>query len=160
MILRTPSRFATVGLRQAKRRRAFTLLEIIIAIAIIGLLSALAIGGLNKTFDNAKIDVAQTFVETTLKLPLASYRMHMGDYPSTAEGLQALEGAPQGRGDRWRGPYIDGKLPLDPYGREYSYRYPGVKNKDRYDVWSKGLDGVDGTEDDIGNWPKAESTAK
>ena len=46
----------------------------------------------------------------------------------------------------------DNKIPTDPWGEPYQYRYPGVKNKDRYDLWSKGPDKTDGTDDDIGNW--------
>jgi general secretion pathway protein G len=66
--------------------------------------------------------------------------------------LEALASAPAGKADRWKGPYIDGgKLPIDPWGRPYGYRYPGVKNKGNYDVFSKGAL-EDDEKDDIGNW--------
>lgn len=146
--------------RRGYARRAFTLLEIIIAIAILGLLAGIAISNLDVIFGGAQNDIAKSFVNSSMKLPLTSYRMHMGDYPSTAEGLGSLATAPQGKTDRWRGPYVEGKLPDDPWGRAYKYRYPGQHNKDRYDIWSSGKDGVDGTADDICNWDVAEAQSK
>jgi general secretion pathway protein G len=108
------------------------------------------VGGL---FSSSQKDVAKMFVSQSLQAPLEVYKIHMGDYPTTAEGLQALISAPANRAERWRGPYLkDNKIPNDPWGEPYQYRYPGVKNKDRYDLWSKGPDRTDGTDDDIGNW--------
>jgi general secretion pathway protein G len=133
--------------------RAFTLLEIMIALAILGLLVGLAVSNLGGIFDSAQISTVKLFVNDSIKLPLTTYRIQMGDYPSTAEGLQALVTAPGNRADQWHGPYLaDGKLPLDPWGEPYGYRYPGVKNKTSYDVFSKGPDRTEGTKDDIGNW--------
>jgi len=97
----------------------------------------------------------QIFVNDSLKTALTRYRLDVGDYPTTAEGLAALMTAPAHAADRWHGPYADmpgGKLPLDPWGEPYQYRNPGVKNKGGYDLYSKGPDRLDGTEDDIGNW--------
>lgn len=140
-------------LRLQRSARAFTLLEILVVLAIIGLLAGLAIGNLDKLFGGAQTDIAKTFVTTSMKMPLTAYRMDMGDYPSTAEALKALVTAPSGKADRWRGPYVtEGGIPLDPWKRPYQYRYPGVKNKNGYDLWSSGPDGQDGTADDIGNW--------
>jgi hypothetical protein len=54
---------------------------------------------------------------------------------------------------KWRGPYLStSDLLLDPWGRPYRYQAPGTHNEDSYDLWSVGLDGVEGTQDDIGNW--------
>lgn len=136
-------------------RRAFTLLEILVVLAIIGLLVGLSVTKVTGILDNKNIEVTQVFVQNTLKTPLVAYRLNMGDYPSTAEGLQALITAPSSKSDRWSGPYLDvkgGKLQLDPWQEPYQYRYPGVKNKMGYDLWSKGPDKTDGTADDIGNW--------
>jgi len=155
--MQPPSR----SLPRQRRQSAFTLLEIIIVIAILGLLVGLGVTNYDKIFGSARNDIAKTFVSSSMKMPLTSYRMDMGDYPNTAEGLQSLATAPQGRADRWRGPYIvlqDGKLPLDPWGEPYQYRYPGQKNKDSYDIWSKGADRTDGTADDVGNWSQAVET--
>ncbi|MGA3007058.1 MAG: type II secretion system major pseudopilin GspG [Opitutaceae bacterium] len=131
--------------------RAFTLLEILIAIAILGLLVGVAVANLDKIFGNSQESIAKLFVQESIKIPLNTYRMAMGSYPSSTDGLNALVTAPGNSNGNWRGPYIaDGKLPLDPWGQPYQYAYPGVHNKDSYDVWSKGPPGS--TENDIGNW--------
>jgi general secretion pathway protein G len=150
------SRPSSAG-RPAHRRgeAAFTLLEILLALGILAMLVALAVTNVGKILGGAQDSVAKTFVRESMKTPLTAYRISVGDYPSTEEGLQALVTAPEGKADRWKGPYVDvpgGKLPLDPWGEPYQYRYPGVHNKDGYDLWSKGPDKADGTDDDIGNW--------
>jgi general secretion pathway protein G len=133
--------------------RAFTVLEILVVIAIAGMLIGLVVTNLTKLFGDSKVDIASMFVRSSIKVPLQQYNMHLGDYPNTAEGLQVLLTPPANRAERWRGPYLqENKLPLDPWGEPYQYRYPGTKNKSGYDVWSKGPDRQDGTDDDIGNW--------
>lgn len=135
------------------RRRGFTLVEILVVITIVVLLAGLAITNLNKVLGGSQIDVAKLFVNQGMKTALFTYKMQMGNFPTTEEGLQALITAPQGKGDRWRGPYIEGNsIPLDPWKQPYQYRFPGVRNKDGYDLWSIGPDGKDQTDDDIGNW--------
>lgn len=140
--------------RSLRDARGFTLLEIMVVLAIIGLLVALAVSNLGGAYDNARISTADIFVKQSIKTPLFSYKIAMGDFPSTSEGLQALATPPAGKADRWRGPYVqDGQIPLDPWKRPYQYRYPGTHNKEGYDVWSLGPDGQE-SEDDIGNWTK------
>ena len=134
-------------------RKAFTLLEIMIALAILALLVGLAVTNLDTIFGNAQGTTAKLFVTESIKLPLSSYRIAMGDFPSTSEGLQALISAPASKAENWHGPYFsDPKIPLDPWGEPYVYKYPGVHNPKGYDIYSKGPDKVDGTADDIGNW--------
>ncbi|MBA4137916.1 MAG: type II secretion system protein GspG [Opitutus sp.] len=136
-------------------RSAFTLLEILVTLAIIGLLAGLAISNSDKIFGQSQEAVARIFVRDSLKTALTRYRIDLGDYPTTTEGLAALTTAPANKSDRWRGPYAEGpggKLPTDPWGEPYRYRYPGTKNKGGYDLYSVGADKADGTEDDIGNW--------
>ncbi len=132
--------------------RAFTILEMIVVIAIIGLLVGLTVTNLEKLFGDSKVDLAGVFVRSSIKVPLQQFSMHMGNYPSTAEGLQALITAPASKADRWRGPYLlENKIPLDPWGNPYQYRCPGTHNKDTYDIYSFGKTGVE-NENVIGNW--------
>jgi general secretion pathway protein G len=149
------SRLRSSASRRASRpaHAAFTLLEILVVLAIIGLLAGLAITNVDKIFGGAQGTTAQLFVRESMKTSLTTYRIHMGDYPTTSEGLQALISRPANKADRWHGPYIEGgKLPQDPWGEPYQYAYPGTRNKGGYDLWSKGPDKQSGTEDDIGNW--------
>lgn len=143
------------SLRRRAQRRGFTLLEILVVLAIIGLLVGLAVKNVDKIFGDSQASIAKIFVNDSIKTGLVRYRIDLGDYPSTTEGLDALVTAPAARADRWKGPYIDakgGKVPLDPWGEPYVYRYPGVQNKGGYDIFSKGPDKTEGTADDVGNW--------
>jgi len=145
--------------RSPRPRRApaagFTLLEILVVLAIIGLLVGLVVSNTDKIFGQSQEAIARIFVRDSLKTPLVRYRIDLGDYPGTSEGLAALSVAPTGVAEKWRGPYIDvagGKAPTDPWGQPYEYRYPGTKNPGGYDVFSKGPDKTPDTADDIGNW--------
>ena len=134
-------------------RRGFTLLEILLALAILGMLVGLAVINVDSILGNSSNAAAKIFVNDSIKLPLTSYRIAMGEYPSTAEGLQALIAAPASKAEQWHGPYFsDPKIPVDPWGETYIYHYPGVHNPKGYDIYSKGPDKVEGTADDIGNW--------
>lgn len=142
--------------RRALRTRGFTLIEIMVVLAIIGMIVGIAVTSIGNSLENAREDVARTFVNSSLKTSLIAYRIDMGGYPSTAEGLAALCTAPQSAVGRWRGPYVgDGKIPLDPWKEPYQYACPGRHNPKDYDLWSKGPDKQDGTTDDIGNWETA-----
>lgn len=135
-------------------RRAFTLLEILIVLALIGLLVGLGVTKFGKILDGGQVDAAKFFVQSTIKISLTAYRIHTGDYPSSSEGLEALITQPSNRSG-WNGPYIDavgGKAPVDPWKEPYVYRYPGTQNKGSYDLFSKGPDRTEGTPDDIKNW--------
>jgi general secretion pathway protein G len=135
--------------------RGFTLLEIMVVLAILGLLVAVLVKNVGGDLDRGQQQGASLFVKSTLSLPLTTFRIDMGSYPTTAQGLEALISQPQTGGQRWKGPYLDipsGKVPLDPWQQPYEYRFPGVKNKSSYDLFSKGPDQTAGTEDDIGNW--------
>lgn len=137
------------------RPNAFTLLEILVALAIIGLLAGLAISNSDRIFGQSQEAVARIFVRDSLKTSLVRYKIDVGDYPSTAEGLAAMVAAPANKAERWRGPYIDapgGRIPADPWGEAYRYRFPGTRNPGGYDLYSIGPDKTEGTEDDIGNW--------
>jgi len=135
--------------------QGFTLLEILVVLAIIGLLIGVVVSNTDKIFGQSQEAVARIFVRDSIRTPLVRYRIDVGDYPSTNEGLAALVTSPNSVSDRWHGPYLDaqgGKLPVDPWGQPYEYRYPGQKNQGGYDVYSKGPDKIADTPDDIGNW--------
>ncbi|MDR3143598.1 MAG: type II secretion system major pseudopilin GspG [Puniceicoccales bacterium] len=133
-----------------KEKAGFSLIEILIALAILAAVSGIVISNLDKIFGSSQEKVAELFVRETVRTPLMSYRMNVGHYPTTDQGLKALIKAPEGVGRRWKGPYVD-ELPLDPWGRAYEYRCPGEHNRDKYDVWSLGAKGNGGGEA-IGNW--------
>jgi len=138
-----------------RARRGFTLVEILLAIAIVGMLVGLAVSRIDSIFGQSQEQVARLFVGDSMKTALLRYRMDLGDYPTSAEGLKALIVAPEEKVDRWKGPYIEakgGELPKDPWGETYQYRCPGTHNTDSYDLYSKGRDHAADTADDIGNW--------
>lgn len=129
-------------------------MEILVVLAIFGLLLGVGITQVDKIFGDSQEKIVEIFVNESVKTPLMTYRIHMGGYPSTEEGLKALITAPSNAGDRWRGPYIEGtrgEVPKDPWGNPYQYRYPGERNSGGYDIFSYGPDGVD-SDRNIGNW--------
>lgn len=139
--------------RPLASRRGFTLLEILVVLAIIGLLVGVLVNHVGGSFNTGQSSTAKIFVNSTVKTILVRYRIDLGDYPSTSEGLDALVNAPAAKAEKWKGPYLDGgKLPMDPWNEPYGYRYPGTRNKTGYDVFSKGPDKTENTPDDIGNW--------
>jgi general secretion pathway protein G len=138
-----------------RNNRAFTLIEIIVMIGLLALLATLMINKMGGVLGDNQQRIAKIFVNDTLKLALERYRIDVGSYPSTAEGLGALQTAPANATSSWRGPYTEspgGKPFVDPFGQPYQYRYPGNHNKTSYDLFSNGIDKTEGTEDDIGNW--------
>src|SRR3954469_13130254 len=82
-------------------RAAFTLLEILVVLAIIGLVAGLAITKVGGIFDSAKVQAADLFVKVSVKTPLTTYKIHMNDFPSTSDGLQALFTPPAQRAENW-----------------------------------------------------------
>lgn len=130
------------------------MIEIMVVIAILGLLATVLLQNVGGSLGRGQEKTAELFVNNTLKLPLTNYRIDNGSFPTTAQGLQALIVQPQ-NAPRWKGPYMEvkgGQLPLDPWQQPYEYRYPGTNNKSGFDLFSKGQDMTAGTEDDIGNW--------
>jgi general secretion pathway protein G len=138
--------------RRAPRATGFTMLEILVVLAIIGLLAGLAIVHVDTVHRQASVTATRLVVQQSLKTPLKTYQFNVGSPPTTAEGLRALLVNP-GSNSRWQGPYIESAMNLvDPWGEPYQYEYPGRHNKDSFDLWSKGPDKQSGTADDITNW--------
>lgn len=137
--------------KSGRARAAFTLIEILLAIALMSMLAFVVVLNVDKTMTSTQQKVAKSFVSSSLTVPMTSFKFSVGRYPTTEEGLSALVEAPEGVADRWEGPYAR-TVANDPWGNPYQYRYPAQKSRDGYDVWSMGPDGKSGTEDDIGNW--------
>ncbi len=143
--------------KSALRRRAFTLLEVLMVVVIIGILAALIVPNLIGTLKGVEEDTTRVMIESGLKTPLNLYRMHMGHFPTSDEGLAALVEAPDDDelAEKWRGPYVeDGSKLKDAWGNEFIYESPGQYNEDRYDLSSPGPNGQEGDDDDITNWEK------
>jgi general secretion pathway protein G len=140
------------------KRRGFTLIEMLVVITVIAILASLVTPMVFRNVGDAKAATARTQVEA-LGLALDAYRLDNDQYPSTAQGLQALRRLPAGEpaARNWRGPYLKKSVPLDPYGRPYIYRSPGQVNPESYDLMSLGRDGQpDGTGEDadVTSWGK------
>ena len=142
-------------LRKRRNTRGVSLVEILIVIALIAILATVTIGNLGGIFGGQQENIAQQVVSQGMKIPLTTYKLDIGSYQSSEEGLKALVQAPAGKESRWKGPYLeDVAVPLDPWGNPYQYRFPGSKNVSGargYDIWSFGPDGTESA-DDIGNW--------
>jgi len=137
----------------ARRRQAgFTLIEIMVVMVIIGLLMALVGPNLIGRSEKAKVQAAAMQIER-LGTVLDTFRLDVGRYPTTQEGLQVLVQRPMGV-DRWDGPYLNKGVPKDPWDRPYIYRSPGEAGRP-YDLYSLGADGAPGGTDnnrDITSW--------
>jgi general secretion pathway protein G len=99
-----------------------------------------------------KVVAARTWI-SVLQSAMDRFQRDMGHYPSLDEGLDALYHAPAKDALRWKGPYLKGEMPVDPWTHAYRYRIPGMKSSAGFDIWSLGPDGVE-SEDDVGNWSK------
>lgn len=140
-----------------RRDTGFTLIEIMAVVLIIGLLSTIVGVQIFAQVDKGKITATAAQI-SSLETILEIYRMDMGNFPTSEEGLDALVSGPsQSRGKRFpAGGYISkGRVPVDPWGNEYHYEYPGQNNPHTFDLWSHAADGKPGGEGvdmDIGNW--------
>jgi general secretion pathway protein G len=99
----------------------------------------------------AKMVATQNQIES-FKTALDVYKLHNGAFPSTEQGLVALIAQPSDS-PNWKGPYLAPPIiRVDPWGHPYIYKFPGTKSLNGYDLYSAGPDGVEGDDDDIGNW--------
>jgi general secretion pathway protein G len=142
--------------RGGNARLGFTLIEILVVITVIGLLAALVGPRILGRVSEAKSATAKAQVEL-LSVALDNYRLDNGLYPSTEQGLAALQEKPTREPipPNWRGPYLKRAIPADPWGRPYVYRCPGEHDQGGNDLSSLGKDGQpggDGEDADITSW--------
>lgn len=123
-----------------RSRSGFTLLELLVVIVIIGLLAAYVGPKYFSQLGKSEVTVAKAQIEAFEKA-LDAYRLDVGRYPTTEEGLAALLAAPA-TAAKWNGPYLKKDVPADPWGHPYVYRAPGSKGD--FDVLSYGKDGQPG----------------
>ena len=140
----------------ARGRAGFTLIEILVVIAVIAMLAALVAPNVFQHVGTARDATARSQIEL-LGAALDAYRLDNGRYPSTDQGLEALRVQPatQPLPSNWRGPYLRRDVPLDPWGSPYIYLSPGAVNPNGYDLLSLGADGEPGGEGedaDVVSW--------
>ena len=135
----------------------FTLIEIMLVVLIIGILAAMAIPRLVGRSQEARSTAAKADIESNISVALDLYELDNGSYPTAEQGLSALLEKPSGSPTppNWNGPYLK-KIPKDPWSHPYIYKYPGEHNTASFDLYSLGSDNLEGTQDDINNWEKAE----
>ncbi|HEV2149692.1 MAG TPA: type II secretion system major pseudopilin GspG [Longimicrobiaceae bacterium] len=137
-------------------RAGFTLIEILVVIVVIGLLATLVAPNVFRHVGSAKDATARAQIEL-MASAVDAYRMDNDVYPTTEQGLAALQAEPatEPRPRNWRGPYLRRAIPADPWGRAYVYRSPGTASPATYDLLSLGRDGKEGGEGedaDIRSW--------
>ena len=121
--------------------KGFTLLELLVVILIIGLLTALVAPRFLGQVSKSEVTAARAQLDA-LDKALQSYRIDTGRFPTASQGLAALVTQPTGE-TRWRGPYLQGEVPLDPWGTAYQYRLPGPSGRD-FELLSHGRDRAPG----------------
>ena len=138
--------------RRFRLPRGFTLLELLVVLVILGLLAGVIGPQVMKHVGTSKSKTATVQIEE-LGTAVDMYRLEVGSYPTTAQGLAVLVQRPAGV-EQWNGPYLrKSVVPKDPWGRDYRYRHPGEHGN--FDIYSLGADNADGGEGesaDVVNW--------
>ena len=134
-----------------KKQRGFTLIELLVVLTILAMLAALVVPRVFHSLEKAKVNTTKAQI-SAFESALGAYRLDVGSFPTTDQGLQALRTRPAGV-ENWDGPYLPKDIPLDPWGHPYIYRSPSEHGD--YDIISYGADGReggDGVNADIVNW--------
>jgi general secretion pathway protein G len=142
--------------RVRRQKGGFTLIEVLLVLVILVILASFAVVQFTGIQRRANINAAKTQI-SLCETALEQFQLSIGSYPTMSQGLAAVRSQPPDlvNPSKWDGPYLKKDLPKDPWGNPYQYLCPGKHNTD-YDVWSFGPDGIDGTQDDIGNWNQQE----
>ena len=147
--LRTPRNFTPK--KTTRRERAFTLIELMLVLVILGILAAIVVPKFSGRTEQARLTAAQTQIISSFGTALDAFEVDNGYYPKGKSGLQDLVVAPRDA-QSWKGPYLKSAIPVDPWGHPYIYECPGKHNPTGYDLSSLGPDGRAGTDDDVTNW--------
>ena len=132
-------------------RSGFTLIELLVVLVILGLLAGLVGPNVLRALGGAKTKTTGVQIKD-LEQSLEMYKLDVGRFPTTSQGLNALVQKP-GDADGWNGPYLKSGVPKDPWKKDYLYKYPGEHGE--YDIQSYGQDGSpggEGEDSDVGNW--------
>lgn len=131
-------------------RAGFTLVELLLVLLILGILAAIVVPKFSGRSEQARRAAAKTQI-VNFGVALDTFEIDNGYYPKGKNGLQDLVVQPRDA-NNWKGPYIKGEIPKDPWQNEYIYECPGKHNEKGYDIVSMGFDARQGTEDDINSW--------
>ena len=135
----------------SRLQRGFTLLELLVVMVIIGLLAGYVGPKYFAQIGKSETKTAKAQIDSLSKA-LDQFRIDTGHYPATENGLSVLNMAPANE-PKWQGPYMQKKIPVDPWGKAYLYKMPGEHGD--FDLWSLGSDGASGGSNeaiDINNW--------
>jgi general secretion pathway protein G len=143
-----------------RKRPAFTLIEVLLVVLIIGMLAGVFIVGYAGVQGRAKIDTTRNKLKASIASAVELFNLHIGHYPTEEEGgLQALRTKPtftdEKLAEKWAGPYLT-EDPVDEWGQPFNYQPLDAATAAEvgvpFKLWSNGPDKQDGTEDDIRNW--------
>ncbi|MDA1274620.1 MAG: type II secretion system major pseudopilin GspG [Verrucomicrobia bacterium] len=154
MRLRTQQRLP----RRTPASQAFTLVELLLVLVILATLAAIVVPKFAGRTEQARVTAASAQI-SNFSVVLDAFEVDNGYYPKGKEGLLALVEQPRDA-QSWRGPYLKGEIPNDPWKNPYVYECPGRHNVDGYDIMSMGPDGREGGDDDITNWEQANKRAE
>jgi len=141
-----------INLKRETKRHGFTLVEMLLVLAILAILAAIVYPNVAGRGEQARQTAARTQIEN-LSTALKTFEVDNGYFPRGRDGLSALVQKPR-EAQSWHGPYVD-KIPSDPWNNAYIYEYPGKHNQSSFDLMSMGADGRVGGGDDICNWETA-----